>query len=54
MKLTIRIVALTVVLAGGAAASFSSSSSHATPSRQAVSSAMPAPVCVPGLPTCPK
>jgi hypothetical protein len=54
MKLTIRIVALTVVLAGAAAASVSSSSSHAAPSRQAVSAAMPAPVCVPGLPTCPK
>jgi hypothetical protein len=54
MKLAIRIVALTVVLAGGAAASVSSPSSHAIPSRQAVSAAMPAPVCVPGFPTCPK
>ena len=54
MKLAIRVVALTVVLAGAAAASVSSFSSHATPSRQAVSAAMPAPVCVPGFPTCPK
>lgn len=54
MKLIIRITALTVVLAGFAAASVSSSS-HATPSsRQAVSAAMPAPVCTPGMPTCPR
>lgn len=54
MKLTIRIVALTVVLAGAAAASVSSSASHTTPSRLAVSAAMPAPVCTPGMPTCPR
>jgi hypothetical protein len=54
MKLAIRITALTVVLAGAAAASVSSSTSHATPSRQAVSAAMPGPVCTPGIPTCPK
>jgi len=52
MKLTIRIIALTVVLAGGAAASVSSSSSHATPSHLAVSAALPAPICTPGMPTC--
>ena len=51
MKLAIRIAALTVVLAGAAAASVSTS---ATPSRQAVSAAMPGPVCTPGIPTCPK
>jgi hypothetical protein len=54
MKLAIRITALTVVLAGAAAASVSSSTSHVTPSRQAVSAAMPAPVCTPGIPTCPR
>jgi hypothetical protein len=54
MKLTIRIAALTVVLAGAAAASVSSSSSHAIPSRQIISAAMPGPVCTPGIPTCPK
>ena len=54
MKLAIRITALTVVLAGAAAASVSSSTSHVTPSRQAVSVAMPAPVCTPGIPTCPR
>jgi hypothetical protein len=53
MKLALRIVALTVVLAGAAAASVSSSS-HITPSRQAVSAGMPVPVCTPGIPTCPK
>lgn len=54
MKLAIRIFALTVVLAGAAAASVSSSSSHAVPSHQAVSAALPGPVCTPGMPTCPK
>jgi hypothetical protein len=52
MKLALRIVTLTIVVAGVAAASVSSSSSHATPSRQAVSAAMPGPVCTPSLPTC--
>ena len=54
MKIAIRIVALTVVLAGAAAASVSSSTSHLTPSHLAVSAAMPAPVCTPGIPTCPR
>jgi hypothetical protein len=54
MKLTLRIAALSIVVAGIATASVSSSPSHVIPSRQAVSVAMPAPVCVPGLPTCPK
>jgi hypothetical protein len=54
MKLAIRIVALTVVIAGATAASVSSSSSHAASSRQAVSAGMPGPVCTPGIPTCPR
>jgi hypothetical protein len=54
MKLAIRIATLTIVVAGVAASSVSSSSSHANPSRQAVSAAMPGPVCTPGIPTCPK
>jgi hypothetical protein len=54
MKLAIRIAALTVVLAGAAAASVSSSTSHFSPSRQAVSASMPGPVCTPGIPTCPR
>lgn len=53
MKLAIRIFALSVVLAGAAAA-VSSSSSHMTPSRQAVPAGMPGPVCTPSIPTCPK
>jgi hypothetical protein len=54
MKLAFRIAALTIAVAGVAASSISSSASHATPSRQAVSAAMPGPVCTPGIPTCPK
>jgi hypothetical protein len=54
MKLAIRIVALGIVVAGVAGSSVSSSSSHATPGRWAVSAAMPGPVCTPGIPTCPK
>jgi hypothetical protein len=54
MKLAIRIFALTIVLAGAAAASVSSSSSHVAVSHQPVSAAMPGPVCGPGIPTCPK
>ena len=53
MKLAIRIFGLTVVLAGAAAASVSSSS-HMTPSRQAVAAGMPGSVCGPGIPTCPQ
>jgi len=53
MKLAIRIFALTVVLAGVAAASVSSSSSHVA-STQAVPTSMPGPVCGPGVPTCPR
>ena len=54
MKIAIRIATLTIVVAGVAAASVSSSTSHVTPSRLAVSAAMPGPVCTPGIPTCPK
>jgi hypothetical protein len=52
MKLAIRILGLTVVLAGVAAASVSSSSAHAMANHQAVSAAMPGPVCGPNIPTC--
>lgn len=51
MKLVLQIVALTIVVAGIGATSVAS---HATPSSQAVSATMPAPVCTPGIPTCPK
>ncbi|KAA6462999.1 hypothetical protein DYQ86_06605 [Acidobacteria bacterium AB60] len=47
MKLAVRIFALSVVVAGAAAASLSSSTTHAVPSRQAVSSALPVPPCGP-------
>jgi hypothetical protein len=52
MKLALRIFALSVVLAGAAAASVSSTSAHVPVSHQAVSAALPVPVCTPTLPTC--
>jgi hypothetical protein len=54
MKLAVRILALSVVIAGAAAATVSSSTTHAFSSRQAVSSALPMPGCGPHIPTCPK
>jgi len=53
MKLVVRIFALSVVVAGAAAASLSSSSTHAMASSQVVSAKLPAPACGPGVPTCP-
>ena len=53
MKLTIRIVAFTVVLAGVAAASVPSSRTQAVSSSQSATARMPVPLCAPGLPTCP-
>jgi hypothetical protein len=54
MKLVIRIIALSVVLVGVAAASVSSSSSNrAFASHQAATAGNPIPVCAPGLPGCP-
>jgi len=53
MKLAIRIFALSVVVAGAAAASVSSATTHAVPSRQAASASLPVPMCGPNLPTCP-
>jgi len=52
MKLAIRIFALSVVFAGVAAASFSSST-RALLRHQSATASMPIPGCVPGLPTCP-
>jgi len=52
MKLVVRIFALSVVLAGAAAASMSSSTTHAVPSHQAAASALPIPACGPGIPGC--
>ncbi len=53
MKLAIRIFALSVVVAGAAAASVSSSAPRTIPSHQSATASNPIPQCVPGLPTCP-
>ena len=53
MKLAIRILALSIVFVGVAAASVSSSSSKFLPSHQAATATNPVPLCAPGLPTCP-
>jgi hypothetical protein len=53
MKLAVRIFALSVVIAGAAAASLSSSSTHAIRSHQSATESMPIPGCGPHLPTCP-
>ncbi len=52
MKLAIRIFALSVVVAGAAAASVSSASTKAFPSHQAATANLPVPACGPGVPTC--
>jgi hypothetical protein len=53
MKLAIRILALSVVVAGGVAAAVTPKGASAIKSHQAVTATMPTPGCVPGLPTCP-
>ena len=53
MKLAIRIFALSVVVAGAAAATLSSSTTHAIPSQQSATAKLPVPLCAPGLPGCP-
>jgi hypothetical protein len=53
MKLVIRILALSVVVAGGAAAAITPKSAPAIKSHQSATASMPVPACVPGLPTCP-
>jgi len=53
MKLAVRIFALSIVLAGVAAASVSSSSTHAFRSHQSATETLPIPTCGPGIPTCP-
>ena len=52
MKLAIRILALSVVVAGLAAASVSSSTPRAV-SSQSATAHMPGPGCGPHVPTCP-
>jgi len=53
MKLAVRILALSVVIAGGAAAAITPKSAPAIKSSQAATATMPVPGCVPGFPTCP-
>jgi hypothetical protein len=53
MKLTIRIIALSIVFAGAAAASVSSSSARPIASHQSATEKMPIPVCDPAIWTCP-
>ncbi len=53
MKTALRIFALTVVLAGAAAASVTPSKAHNFVSHQAATASNPIPVCAPGLPGCP-
>jgi len=53
MKTAIRILALSVVLAGAAAASVAPSSSRLIASHQAANASNPIPLCAPGLPGCP-
>ena len=53
MKLAVRILALSVVVAGAAAATLSSSTTPAMASSQAVSAKLPIPACGPNVPNCP-
>lgn len=53
MKTAIRFFALSVVLAGAAAAAVFPSNTKLIASHQAAAAGMPIPTCAPGLPTCP-
>jgi hypothetical protein len=53
MKLVVRILALSVVVAGGAAAAVTPKTSPAINSHQSATATLPTPGCVPGFPTCP-
>lgn len=53
MKLAVRIFALSVVIAGAAAASLPSSSTHAIRSHQSATETLPVPLCGPHMPGCP-
>jgi hypothetical protein len=52
MKLAVRIFALSVVVAGAAAASVSSSTTHVIRSHQSATETLPIPQCGPYIPTC--
>jgi len=49
MKLAFRVLVLSVVVAGAAAASVSSSPKHMVPSHQAATAGLPVPLCGPGI-----
>jgi hypothetical protein len=53
MKIALRIFALSIVFAGVAAASVSSSTPKPFASHQSATATEPIPLCAPGLPTCP-
>ena len=53
MKTIIRFAALAIVLAGAAAASFSSNA-RTLASHQSATAHNPIPLCAPGLPNCPR
>ena len=53
MKLVVRIFALTVVVAGAAAAVKSPASANAMVSHQSATARMPVPTCGPNMPMCP-
>ena len=52
MKLVVRVFALSVVIAGAAAASVSSSPSHATRHHMSATETLPVPTCGPRIPGC--
>jgi hypothetical protein len=52
MKLVVRIFALSLVIAGAAAASVSSTSSHPFRSHQSATETLPLPTCGPHMPGC--
>jgi hypothetical protein len=52
MKLVVRIFALSLVIAGAAAASVSSTSSHSFRSHQSATETLPVPTCGPHMPGC--
>ena len=54
MKLAIRIFALLVVVAGGAAAAVTPKNAPLVPSHQAATAGFPIATCGPGIPTCPQ
>lgn len=54
MKLVVRIFALSLVIAGAAAAGISSTAPRAIASHQSATGRLPVPTCGPGIPGCPQ